>query len=142
VTCVAAVASMVGIGAELQAAKEAARHARLFGLGLAGLTVLSSWFLVFTTFTLHYAHEFYGDGSEEGGLEFPRRPPGAVLAVHYWDFAYFSANISAAAQTSDVQVTSPGLRRVVLAHTIFAFFFNTTVLALAINVAAGLVGGG
>ena len=31
------------------------------------------------------------------------------------------------------------MRRLVLGHTVLAFLFNTTVLALAINVAAGLL---
>ncbi len=57
----------------------------------------------------------------------------------YWDFLYFAANLGAAAQTSDVMITSPSMRRLVLGHTILSFLFNTTILALAVNVGAGLL---
>ena len=55
------------------------------------------------------------------------------------DFLYFSFTIGAAAQTSDVSVTSSRMRRIVLVQTVLSFLFNTTVLALAINVAAGML---
>ena len=56
------------------------------------------------------------------------------------DFVYFSVSVGATSQTSDTAVPSPRMRRIVTAHAIFAFFFNTTILALTINIAAGLVG--
>ena len=58
----------------------------------------------------------------------------------YWDFVYFTVSIGAAAQTSDTAVESRRMRRIVTAQAIYSFFFNTAVLALAINIAAGLVG--
>ena len=42
-------------------------------------------------------------------------------------------------QTSDVQVTGHGLRRLCLAHGVLSFFFNTVILALSINIAASLL---
>ena len=112
------------------------------GLVLAGVTVLCSWCFVNTSFALHYAHEYYGDGRDRqtGGLRFPEPGfPEPDPGPDYWDFLYFAANIGAAAQTSDVAITSRSLRRVVLAHTILSFFFNTTILALAVNVGASAV---
>jgi len=41
------------------------------------------------------------------------------------------------AQVSDVQVLTTPMRRLTLAHGIASFFFNTVLLALAVNVAAG-----
>ena len=82
-----------------------------------------------------YAHEYYGNGASRNGLEFP----GARQPLDYFDFAYFAINIGAAGQTSDVQITSPLIRRTVVAHTVLSFFFNTTVLALGINVAASAI---
>ena len=52
---------------------------------------------------------------------------------------YYAFNLGAAAQTSDVLVVSKRMRRLTLAHTILSFLFNTTVLALAVNVGAGLI---
>ncbi|MBS6035975.1 DUF1345 domain-containing protein [Pseudomonas sp.] len=58
----------------------------------------------------------------------------------YWDFHYFSFTISVAVQTSDVGVAGRGLRRVVLAHSLVGFVFNTAILGFTINIAAGLLG--
>lgn len=68
-----------------------------------------------------------------GGLIFPdtTRPT-------YGDFAYFSYTIGVASQTADVSISSRAMRKIVLAHSVLAFFFNTTILALTINLAAGL----
>lgn len=58
----------------------------------------------------------------------------------YWDFHYFSFTISVAVQTSDVGVGGRGMRRVVLAHSLVGFVFNTAILGFTINIAAGLLG--
>ena len=91
-----------------------------------------------TVFTLHYAHAFYGnrDGDDhiDAGLVFPNDP-----APDYWDFFYFTTSIGATSQTSDVAVTSKSIRRMVACQAVLAFVFNTTIVALAINLASGLV---
>ncbi|MDB6001102.1 MAG: hypothetical protein JWP52_2801, partial [Rhizobacter sp.] len=58
---------------------------------------------------------------------------------HYADFMYFSYTIAVACQTSDVSITSTRLRRLVLAHSVLSFVFNTAIVALMVNIAAGLV---
>jgi uncharacterized membrane protein len=125
----AALASLAAIGAELHGSRGS--EGETLRLILAAFTILCSWFFLHVIFAVHYAHEFYGDGQ---GLAFPneRNPD-------YVDFLYFSFTIGAAAQTSDVSVVSRRMRRIVLAHTVISFLFNTSVLALGINVAAGLV---
>jgi uncharacterized membrane protein len=44
-------------------------------IALAGLTIVCSSLFVNVSFALHYAHEFYGEGSDDevGGLRFPSR---------------------------------------------------------------------
>ncbi len=137
VTSVAAVASLAAIAIELHGSGGPGAEGKPFRIALAGVTILCSWLFVHTSFALHYAHEFYGEGRDEriGGLRFPepRYDP------DYWDFLYFAANLGAAAQTSDVMVTGQSMRRLVLAHTILSFLFNTTILALAVNVGASLL---
>lgn len=136
----AASASLLAIGFELHTARSMAGSAAGFRVGLAAGTILLAWLLVHTVFALHYAHEYYGVGASGSGektregLAFPdeRQPD-------YWDFLYFSFVIGATCQVSDVQVTSRALRRLVLTHGALAFVFNTIVLALAINIAAGLI---
>lgn len=136
-TVLAAVASLAAIAVELQQYRQAGASWPGLRLALSGGAILSSWCFVHTMFALHYAHDYYGDGRERPPLAFPdegREPD-------YWDFAYFAFTMGAASQTSDVTVVDHNMRRLVLAHTILSFLFNTIVLALAINVGAGLLGG-
>lgn len=130
----AAVASLAAIAAELNGIKSASGPDQAIRLGLAALTILCSWFFVNLMFAIHYAHDYYGDAGRRRGLIFPHESE-----PDYIDFLYFSFTIGAAAQTSDVTVGSRRMRRLVLGQTVLAFLFNTTILALAINVGAGLL---
>jgi uncharacterized membrane protein len=131
----AAVASLGAIAVELHGIHAPAAESAPLRLVLVGITILASWLFVHTIFALHYAHECYGSQGHARGLKFP----GPDREPDYWDFLYFSVTIGAAAATSDVDVVDHRVRRLVLAHTILAFLFNTTVLALAINVGASLL---
>jgi uncharacterized membrane protein len=104
-------------------------------------SVSCSWFLVHTIFAFRYAHLYYTCKKEEvidkecrGGLEFPNDK-----APDYLDFAYFSFGIGMTFQVSDVQVTSGIIRRLTLLHALISFLFNTTFVALIINIIAGLI---
>jgi uncharacterized membrane protein len=134
ICAVATLVSLAAIGVELHSAGGPGHAVDALRLALAATTIVVSWLFIHTTITLHYARLFYGTGGKApGGLDFPKTP-----APDYADFLYFSFTIGAAAQTSDVAVTSRIMRRVVLVQTILAFLFNTTVLALAINIGASL----
>src|SRR5512143_2140767 len=141
VAMLAAVTSLVAIGFLLQQAQAAPSGHRAALIGLAGFTVITAWVLVHTFFIFHYAHVYYGDRKEPGqadrGLDFPGddRPD-------YQDFAYFTFVIAMTSQVSDVQVTSQRLRRLVWIHSLFSFAFYTVILALPINVVAGLIQSG
>jgi uncharacterized membrane protein len=131
-SALAALASLGVIVAELGGF---GRHPPGFAVALSIATILLSWFFVHTVFAFHYAHEFYGVKAR--GLEFPGEDN-----PDYWDFAYFSFVIGMTFQVSDVQVKSRRMRRTVVAHGIVAFLFNSALLALAVNIAASVVGGG
>jgi uncharacterized membrane protein len=98
-------------------------------------TLTLAWTFANLVYAFHYAHLFYS-GSDGGrdlaGLDFP----GKLREPDYWDFIYFSFTLGVALQTSDVCVTSSGIRRVVTVHCIGAFVYNLVVLALAVNVLA------
>jgi uncharacterized membrane protein len=134
----AAGASLLALGFLLPKAEGASPFEAALRVTLAGLTVLGSWLLTHTMFTLHYAHGYYGgDGEvtpERGGLDFPGDD-----APDYWDFLYFSLVVGMTCQVSDVQVTSRGMRRLVLVHGVVSFLFNTVILALAVNFLANAV---
>jgi uncharacterized membrane protein len=127
--------SMFAVLGILHDAKAAEGHLSTELTLLAGLTILLSWLFAHTAFAIHYAHDYYTDLAE-------RLSPGLLLPgdnadPDYWDFLYFSFVLGMTFQVSDVQVTSRVWRRLVLAHGIVSFLFNTIILALCINLLAG-----
>lgn len=99
---------------------------------LIAVSLVLVWTFGNAVYTLHYAHLFYttdDGGKDSAGLVFP-----GTKAPLMSDFAYFAYTLGVAVQTSDVQVTSPHIRKVVTAHCVAGFFFNLGVLALTINV--------
>lgn len=102
--------------------------------------MLLSWMMVHTTFCFHYAHMYYKNDDEQPdthaeGLEFPEED-----CPDYLDFAYFSIVIGMTFQVSDVQITSRDIRRQALVHGLLSFGLNTFVVALTVNLIAGLKG--
>jgi len=115
-------------------------------LGVAALSVVLGWFAVNTMMAQHYAYEYYGapeqkgkgrkDGDVAGGFDFPsgKEPDGM-------SFLYQSYTIAMTAQVSDVGVTSRAMQRIVLIHSVFSFFFNTVIIAAAVNITVSLGSG-
>jgi uncharacterized membrane protein len=112
-------------------------HIIYIPIAISGM--LLSWFMVHTIFGFHYAHLFYGNNTDDAsthaeGLEFPKEKK-----PDYLDFAYFSFVIGMTFQVSDVDITSRSIRRLVLLHGLLSFGLNTFVVALTINLIAGLM---
>jgi uncharacterized membrane protein len=133
------IASIVSIGAifaELSVVKDMHGFLRTAHIALAIMTILSSWAFIQVMFALHYAHDFYlaKERGNLGGLEFPN-----TTTPDYDDFLYFACVIGTSGQTADVNFTSKSMRRTGLVHCVLAFFFNTTLVALTINIASGLI---
>jgi uncharacterized membrane protein len=135
----AACASIAAILGELGAVKDLTGLDKGLHIGLTTVTILSAWTFIHLLFALHYAEEYYARpaGAENGaraGLGFPgETEPG------YGDFLYYSFVIGCACATADVETVSKAMRRTTMAHGVVAFFFNTIILALTINIGAGLV---
>lgn len=105
-------------------------------LVIAAVSIVLSWLFLNVMFGMHYAHGYYGDfGKKHEGLEFP-----GTEQPDYWDFMYFAIVIGMTFQVSDVQISSRYLRRVALLHSVIAFFFNVFIIAISVNIAAGLAG--
>src|SRR5690349_3710919 len=108
-------------------------------LSIAIASIPLGWLTLHTILAFHYAHLFYAasdedDAQDAGCLGFPHTTdPGA------WDFLYFSFVVGMTAQVSDVTVQTTDMRRLVVLHGILSFFYNTVLLALAVNVAVTLV---
>lgn len=131
----AALMCIGAIVAELAVAKDLHGELRYTHIALAALTIATSWAFTQTMFALHYAHDYYScaDWNEHGGLAFP-----GEQTPDYGDFLYFACVIGTSGQTADVSFTSKKMRRTGTLHCVLAFFFNTTLVALTINIASGL----
>ncbi len=104
---------------------------------LSVMGMMASWTLLHTIFTFHYAHLYYFRDEDKSpvaaALEFPNEKK-----PDYLDFAYFAFVIGMTFQVSDVEINSRVTRRTALAHGLLAFALNTFVVALTINLIAGL----
>jgi uncharacterized membrane protein len=145
----AAVASLFAVVFVLGTSKNLPPDLLGLHIALSGVSVVGSWLMVHTVFTLRYAHYYYApkhlqrshqaaptnlQESHAGGLDFP----GDKLP-DYWDFAYFSLVLGMTFQVSDVQITSRLMRRLALLHGLLSFAFNTIIVALSINIISSLI---
>lgn len=129
----ASVASLVGTGLDLVKASDAhdAGRAALTVIGL--LTVALSWLVVHTVFALHYAHEYYTE--PEGGIDFKSD----TEHPDYQDFAYVAFTVGMTFQVSDTDIQARRIRRTVIRHALLAYLFGAVILAVVVNLIAGLV---
>lgn len=112
-------------------------------LFLALSTVVLSWIFMQIVFAVHYANHFYLQDTDKKkprcGIDFCGKSDDD--SPDFLDFLYFSACIGASFAVSDSQVTTKGMRRIVMIHSASAFFYATFTLALSVNIAAGVAGG-
>ncbi|WP_343698049.1 DUF1345 domain-containing protein [Flavobacterium sp.] len=92
-------------------------------------SVGTAWAIVHTTFAFKYAHLHYC----HSGLDFP-----GDQEPDYLDFVYFSFVIGTTFQVSDVAILEKKIRRTALVHGVLSFIFNTTILALTINIVSSI----
>jgi uncharacterized membrane protein len=137
------VASVVSLGAIiflLTSSKDHAHGHLTTHILLAMGSVVISWWLVHTLFTMRYAHMYYDDDTDDGkktkvgGLEFPDEPE-----PDYMDFVYFSFVIGMTFQVSDVEISDRAIRRLAWLHGLVSFAFNTAIVALSINIISSLI---
>jgi uncharacterized membrane protein len=137
-TMAVVVFSFAAILGEFASAKDTTGLQKNLHLALVAVTLSVSWLMTHTTFAFRYAHEYYakdrGGPEIDRGLEFPgeQRPD-------YLDFMYFALVLGMTFQVSDVQITARKLRRLAAVHGLLRFLFNTIILALTVNLAAGLL---
>ena len=129
-----AAAVLLAVNTQLAEAKGMQGTQRTLHIALAALTVLSSWAFIQLLFALHYAHDFYlaRARKQPDPLSFP-----GTADPRYGDFIYFACVIGTSGQTADISFQGSALRGVGTLHCVLAFFFNATLLALTINIAAG-----
>ena len=130
----ASVASLLGVGYSLHLAGQQSGLHRVPLIGVAVLTVVLSWTVVNTIYTLHYADQNFR--SERGGIEFGdgdgKERPG------YRDFAYVAFTIGMCYQVSDTTLRDPRIRRTVLGHAVLSYLFGVVIVAGSVNLISGL----
>ncbi|GAA4761711.1 DUF1345 domain-containing protein [Novosphingobium ginsenosidimutans] len=128
VSTLLALVVMAAISGELAAASAGDGLA----MGKLLVTLVLAWLFANSVYALHYAHSYYfgseAKGDHRGGIEFPGTPN-----PDYSDFAYFAFTVGMTFQTSDVQITAPAVRRLVLVQSLASFVFNIGVIAFTIN---------
>ncbi|AZN99611.1 DUF1345 domain-containing protein [Mesorhizobium sp. M9A.F.Ca.ET.002.03.1.2] len=114
-------------------------------LTFALLSIPLGWFTIHAMTALHYAHVYWMDDEEtdSGSKSKQKKPVGGLVFTGKeqpdgWDFLYFSTTVGMTSQTSDTDVSTTQMRRIVLLHSIVSFFFNTVIVAAAVNLAVSL----
>jgi uncharacterized membrane protein len=127
----AAVASLVAVGFVLARGATTRGTDQLLYVGLALASVVVSWLLVHTVYTLRYARIYYT--GEDGGVDFNQaeRPD-------FGDFAYLAFTIGMTFQVSDTALTSREIRRAALGHSFLSYLFGTGILAMTVNLVASI----
>lgn len=135
--------TLLAVGVAVVSLFQALNHSgeTVWTLLIAFGSVIFGWLTIHTMTALHYAHLYWrptsvdGKLQHRGGMDFP-----ATKDPCGYDFLYFAVVIGMTAQTSDVGVTTTAMRKVTLLHSIVSFFFNTVLVAAAVNAAVSLAG--
>jgi uncharacterized membrane protein len=129
-------ASLVAVSFALGLAKHETGADRVSLLTIATLTVVVSWTVVNTVFTLRYAHLYYLPPAT--GIDFSETAP--AEQPDYRDFAYLAFTIGMTYQVSDTTLRDRRIRRTVLLHALLSYVFGVVIVAAGVNAIAGLVG--
>jgi uncharacterized membrane protein len=130
----ASVASLVGVGNTLILAGRDSGTQRVLLIGGAVLTVMLSWTVINTVYTLRYADQDFR--SRPGGIAFGEN---GQEQPSYRDFAYVAFTIGMCYQVSDTTLRDPRIRRTALAHAILSYLFGVVIVAGSVNLISGLV---
>lgn len=127
----ASTASLIAVAFVLIQAKSAHGAMKDLLATLAVASVVLSWFLVHTLFTLRYARLYYS--APHGGIDFNQEDKPTYL-----EFAYLAFTIGMTFQVSDTNLETHKLRATALRHALLSYLFGSVILATTINVVAGL----
>jgi uncharacterized membrane protein len=132
--------SLAAVGFALGLAEREHGAERLLLVTMAALTVVVSWTVVNTIFTLRYAHLYYGGPATAGGVDFGDPGSGEPSPPDYRDFAYLAFTIGMTYQVSDTTLRDRRIRRTVLVHGLVSYVFGVFIVSAGVNVVAGLLG--
>jgi uncharacterized membrane protein len=132
-------ASLVSVALALGLAKHESGGRRALIVTIGIVTVILSWTVVNSVFTLRYADLFFRAANDgEGVIDFGYGPDAGP--PNYRDFAYLAFTTGMTYQVSDTALRDRRLRGTVLFHAFLSYFFGVVIVATGVNVIAGLVG--
>ena len=131
----ASVASLLGVGLAIHLAGRERGGLQVILIGVAVLTVMLSWTLANTVYTLRYAHLHFATtvpGIDFGDTDEQERP-------NYRDFAYVAFTIGMCYQVSDTALRHTRIRRTALSHALLSYLFGVVIVAGSVNLISGLI---
>ena len=128
----ASVASLGAVGMTLIEAGKAQGSDKTVLVVTSVVSVLLSWLLVHTIYTLIYARLYYDE--PKGGIDFNQDD----FKPDYQDFAYLGFTVGMTYQVSDTQISDRRIRRAILHQALLSYLFGTVIVATTINFVAGL----
>jgi len=131
----ASVASLLGVGITLVLASRHSGPLQVLLIGVAVLTVVLSWTVVNTIFTLRYADQHFTSG--DAGIAFGDSD--GREGATYRDFAYVAFTIGMCYQVSDTTIRDRRIRRTVLSHALLSYVFGAAIVGGSVNLIAGLI---
>jgi uncharacterized membrane protein len=131
----ASVASLLGVGFALTLAGRESGALQVLLIGFAVLTVVLSWTVVNTVFTLRYADLHFESRYRGIAFDDSDEPEGPT----YRDFAYVAFTIGMCYQVSDTAIRDRRIRRTVLSHALLSYMFGAAIVGGSVNLIAGLI---
>jgi uncharacterized membrane protein len=131
----ASAASVLAVGFLLGLAGRSHGGMRVLYIAIGTLTVILSWTVVNTVFTLRYADRYFETLPEAVDFENVEQDQ----LPEYRDFAYLAFTIGMTYQVSDTTLRDRRIRRMVLLHALMSYVFGVVIVATGVNLVAGLV---
>lgn len=124
------IASLIAVGFMIMQASSSSGVGKALEVALALLSVIISWAVVHTIYSLKYGDLYYS--KPEGGVDFSEGPP------KYTDFAYLAFTIGMTFQVSDTTLKTQAMRKTALKHALLSYLFGAVIIATTINTLASL----
>jgi uncharacterized membrane protein len=128
---IASIISIGAVGLMITQASSSSGLEKAIEVALGLFSVVVSWAVVHTTYTLKYATLYYGN--PEGGIDFNNN-----TAPKYTDFAYVAFTVGLTFQVSDTNIQTNEIRRTILKHALLSYLFGAVIIATTINTIANL----
>jgi len=129
---ITSVISLLGVGFMLVRASKAKGAEQAGAAAFAIVSVVLSWAVVQTVFTLRYARLHFQTPTP--GVNFNEDDPPV-----YRDFAYLAFTVGMTYQVSDTDLQTKLVRSTALRHALLSYAFGTVIIAVTINAVAGFL---